>query len=253
MRVLLPSAETPDPSGTDPGAFSSAVDPYDAYRPPRRRWLRVNMVVSLDGAVTDLEGRSGGLAGAGDRWLFSTLRALADAVVVGAGTARAEGYGPHRPTLELRRRRTADGRTPTAPIVVVTGSARLDYGSRLFVEAEEPTVVLTCRNAAQEHREAAAAAGRLVVAGESEVDLREALRVLRERLGLETLLCEGGPHLNGSLLAAGLVDELCTTISPRLVPGPSPRYIEGLVGARQLRLDGVLEHDGELFLRHHLV
>jgi len=244
MDVLLPAPE--------PARSGAPIDPYDCYRPPVARWLRINMVVSLDGAVNDERGRSGGLGGAGDRAVFFVLRALADAIVVGAGTARVERYGPHRPSGELRRRRVAEGRSGAAPLVVVTGSARLDYDSPLFTQAEQPTVVLTCAATPEERRAAAAAAGRLLVAGTDSVDLAEGLRALREDLGLHSLLCEGGPHLNGALLATGLVDELCTTLAPRLVPGPTPRFAEGLSGRHELLLTGVMEHEGELFLRHRL-
>lgn len=246
MRALLPVPDEPAITAPQASATHSA---YDLYHPPQRTWLRTNMVLSVDGAIVDPQGRSGGLGGPGDRAMFSALRALADAVVVGAGTVRAEGYGPHRPRAELRARRVADGRPESAPIVVVTRSARLDYASALFTRAEQPTVVLTCAGAAPDLHRAAADAGRLLVAGEDEVDLVAGLALLRD-LGLQGLLCEGGPQLNGSLIAAGLVDELCTTVAPLLAPGPSPRYLEGLEGITQLELTGVVEHDGELFLRH---
>ncbi|CAN5805965.1 pyrimidine reductase family protein [soil metagenome] len=241
MRQLLPRA-------------SDRVDPYDAYRPddPHAPFLRLNMVASADGAVTDRRGRSGGLGGDGDRVVFRALRALADAVLVGAGTVRAEKYGPHRPPEALAARRFADGRARPAAIVVVSQSLDVDIGAPLFTEAEVPTVVLTCAASDPDRRAAIERVGRLVVAGDARVDLAAGLTGLRERLGCAHVLCEGGPTLNAALLAAGLVDELCLTVAPQLMGGSGPRLAADLEPSRDLDLIAVCEQDGELLLRYRL-
>src|SRR5690554_3365426 len=115
MDLLWPAARTD-------------AEPYDFYRrpDPRTPWLRVNMISSLDGEITDSEGRAGGLAGPGDRAAFRAQRAQADAILVGAGTARTEGYGPHRLHPSVAARRRADGWTGPAAIVVVSLTLDLD-------------------------------------------------------------------------------------------------------------------------------
>ena len=226
------------------------VDPYAAYRPedPDAPLLRLTMVASLDGSVTDRDGRSGGLGGEADLEVFRTLRALADVVLVGAGTARAEGYGPHRVRADLGERRRADGRPAPAAIAVVSASLDLDPEAALFREAETPTVLVTSEAAAARGRLAAFRA-RVVLAGGEQVDLADALRQLREQHG-PSILCEGGPTLNRALLDAALVDELCLTLAPQVVgvAGP-PTVAPGGTSATPLALAAALEHGGELLLR----
>lgn len=229
------------------------VDPYDLVRPVDGTgpWLRVDFVASADGSVTDEEGRSGRLGGPGDREVFRALRAHADAILVGAGTARAEGYGPHRLTPELAARRAADGRPQPAAVVVVTRSLDLDLASPLFTEARTPTVVLTCAAAPVQRRERAAAAGRVLVAGQETVDLAEGLRLLRSELGAASVVCEGGPGLTQDLLDAGLVDELCLTLAPALV-GDGRRLLTRLQRRVELDLCRVATQDADLYLDYQV-
>lgn len=237
MRRLLP---TPD----DP------VDLYDEYRPPDRPWLRLNMIGAANGAATDDEGRTGGLAAEGDREVFRTLRALADAILVGAGTARIEGYGPHRLPERLARRRADDGRADPAPIVLVSRSLDFDYSSPLFTEAVTPTMVLTCEAAPEDGLRRAREAGLVVMAGDAAVDLGEGIRLLRDEHGLVVLLCEGGPALNSPLFRDDLVDELCLTVAPKLAGGRIRAIVDDMPGTRDLELAGLCEEDGELYLRY---
>jgi riboflavin-specific deaminase-like protein len=229
------------------------VDAYDAHRPARTSMLRLNMIASADGAATDERGRTGDLGGPGDLLMFRALRAHADAILVGATTVRTEGYGPHRLALPLAKRRVADGRDAPAAIVVVTATVDLDLDAPLFTQAVTPTVVLTCAAAPAGRREAAAAAGRLLVVGEDRVDLARALPMLRSELGAEQVLCEGGPNLNGQLLAEGLVDELCLTVAPALLGGGGPRIVQGLPTRVGLKLIAAFECDGELYLRYEVM
>lgn len=240
MRQLLPEAVDP-------------VDPWDVYRPADRGapLLRVNMVTSLDGSVVDAQGRSGGLGGSGDWEVFRTLRAQADAIVVGAGTARDEGYGPHRVPAHLRqRRRGLLGAEDPAPIVLVSRSLAVDPDSALFADAQVPTTVLTCAASDPERRRTLAAVGEVLVAGEEDVDLAAGLALVRERHG-PIVLAEGGPTLNARLLDAGLADALCVTVAPQLVGGQGPRLAGPVTGPLPLGLaSACADETGELFLSY---
>lgn len=191
-------------------------------------WLRANMVASLDGAAT-VGGRSGGLSGAADEQVFAMLRAHADVILVGAGTARAEHYGPVRPESEgLRWAFLRDGRTPSAPIAVVTRALDLDLDGPLLTGAppHARTIVITTESAPAARRRAAARTAEVIVAGEAHVDLKAAVDALTER-GYQRISCEGGPHLLGQIADSGLLDELCLTVSPLLAGPGAHRIVTG--------------------------
>jgi riboflavin biosynthesis pyrimidine reductase len=237
MRRLLP-----DPSELDEAGL------IDAYRVPDGRHLRVNFIASLDGAVT-VDGRSEGLGSPGDRRIFQVLRALADVVLVGHGTAAAEGYRAMTADSAVGRLRTSIGRPPTASIVVVSKRASLDPASGLVADAVSPTILITCGSADAGRREALAAAGvTVLVCGDDEVDLPVALGRLAE-LGHEHVLCEGGPTLFRDALTAGVVDELDLSIAPALVGG-AHHLLEGLPAVVRPELRQLLEEDGVLFTRY---
>ncbi|UOY02079.1 dihydrofolate reductase family protein [Blastococcus sp. PRF04-17] len=194
-------------------------------------------------------GRSEPLGSPGDKRIFDLLRALADGVLVGHGTAAAEGYGPITPETRVGRLRAALGRPPTAPIVVVSGRASLDPGGKLL-GGPSPTICVTCEAADPDRRAALADAGaEVLVCGDDDVDLPTTLDRLAER-GLEQLVCEGGPQLLHAALTAGVVDELDLSISPALVGGES-RLLEAALGTpARLDLRQLLEEDGMLFTRY---
>ena len=237
----------PPPVSTDP-------DVYDAYRPddPLGRFVRLNMVTSLDGHIVGSDGVSGTLGGDGDRQAFLAMRHLADGVVAGAATVRAEGYGPMTVREEWGARRRADGRDGPASIVIVTRSVDLDPDSPVFGEAVAPTIVLTTTDApAGKVSDVRSAGGVIVTAGEGDVDLEAGFDALRRDHGLNHLLVEGGPALNGQVLTAGLADEVCLTLAPALAGGDSEkRMVDGLPDRLDLKLAQVLEADGELLLTY---
>jgi len=221
----------------------------ELYAYPEPRWLRANMVASADGAGY-LDDRTEGLSSPADMRLFGVLRVLADVVLVGAGTARIEQYKParRRPALAALRA----GRPPAPPIALVSRKLDLDFASPLFTEAPEDarTIVITCASAPDGRRAAAAKVADVIVAGDRVADLTEALSALRAR-GLGRVLCEGGPHLLGEIAAAGLLDELCLTVSPMLAgPGPDRVTAGAPFPSRPMTLAGVLEDDGFLFCRY---
>jgi riboflavin biosynthesis pyrimidine reductase len=224
VRQLLPRFVDP----VDPMAVYADL-PVAAGRPG----VRLNMIASLDGA-TAVAGVAGGLGGKADQALFALLRRMADVVLVAAGTVRAERYGPS-----------------TVPVAVVTRSCRLDWDSRFFTEQIARPLVVTVATAPAEARARAAEVANVVVAGEHDVDLVEAVEALGAR-GFRAVLSEGGPILNAQLAAAGLLDELCLTLSPLLVGGDAKRLLAGplLPGPPALRLVSACEEDGFLFLRY---
>lgn len=172
-----------------------------AYPEVDRPWVRTNFVSTVDGAAYDVTGVTGTLGGDIDSEVFQLLRRLADVVVVGAGTARIEGYRP------------AD-----VPIAVV--SLSLDIPEPLRVPGQ---VVLTTTDAPPDRRAALRDAGVEVVAhGEVEIDWSAVLADLDAR-GWRKVLCEGGPTLHGELLRRDLVDEVCLTIAPVVGSGDAPR------------------------------
>jgi riboflavin biosynthesis pyrimidine reductase len=238
MRRLLP----------EPGPLNDA-GLVDAYRLPPGRSMRVNFVVSLDGAVT-VDGLSKGLGSPGDLRIFRVLRALADVVLVGHGTAAAEGYRPIAADSPVGRLRASIGRPPTAPIAVVSRRASLEPDSALVTGAASPTILITSASADPSRRAALADAGvTVLVCGEDDVDLPLALDRLAE-LGHEQVLCEGGPQLLRAALSAGVVDELDLSLVPALVGGERRLLGDALPDVVRLELRQLLEEDGVLFGRY---
>lgn len=212
--------------------------------------LRVNFVQSIDGAATR-HGRSGGLSDAADRRRFELLRRVSDAVIVGAGTIRIEGYGPLRVSAASARWRVAQGMSEHPVLAVVSRALGLDPASRLFSEAPvRPVIITNAARSAADDRARFESVADLIAVGDDAVDLPAALSALRAR-GLHRLLCEGGPSLFASLLAADAVDELCVTISPQLDAGDAMRIAHGAaMSAREMRLAEVLRSGSALLLRY---
>ena len=204
--------------------------------------MLLNMVASIDGAAT-VEGLSAGLSGTADKAMFAALRAQADVILVGAGTANAERY--RRP------------RTSRARIAVVSGSLSVDADLPLFAaSAEAAALPLIVTAGGADGAGAARFDGRaeLLRAGDERVDLRAALEELCSR-GVGVVLCEGGPTLNGSLLAADLVDEINLTHAPLAVGSAAPRIAAASAaslaqaGPHEFELEHVIADDDVLFVR----
>lgn len=226
VRRLLPEpAATSALSEAFAFPGDAVVGPDAGSSPDCGVWVRAVFVSSVDGAAT-VSGRAGGLGNEIDRQLFALNRALADVIVVGAETARVEGYGPAEDDPQWRALR--EGRTATAPMAVISRSLDLDFTSPLFASAPDDarTMIVTCAEAPAPARTRASEVAEVVVAGEDRVDMVRAVAALREK-GLSRIVCEGGPTLFADLLAAGQVDELCLTRSPLLVGGSGPRIVGG--------------------------
>jgi riboflavin biosynthesis pyrimidine reductase len=244
MRQLLPTAaDTVDLHH----AYAYPPDVDDGPGATGRQWVRANMVTSLDGSAVK-DGRSGGLGGPADKAVFDVLRSLCDAVVVGAGTARTEGYkAPRAKDVDADRRRE-HGQRPAPVLVLVSRGLDLDPSSALFTGAER-TVVVTSGSADRTARDRLSEAADVVVAGDDDVDISAALDALADR-GLRRVLGEGGPSLLADVAEAGRLDELCVTIAPRLVGGDGPRILHGASVDLAVRPALLLEQDGLLLARY---
>ena len=200
-----------------------------AYAPLRLPWLRLNFVATVDGAAQGSDGKSKSINNEADNRVFHALRELADVVIVGAGTVRAEGYRPN-----------------PKPLVVVTRSGELP--PTLLEGDTSRLYVATGARAPGLERARSLLGDRVLVLGDDVPDLT-ALRRTLEEAGFSDLLCEGGPHLATDLLAAGLVDELCSTVVPSLVSGSGLRIAAGAEVDVPLRLHSLHEADSTLLAR----
>lgn len=234
------------------------IDTDDAYRAIRlpvgeRPWVMVNMIGSADGAI-EVGGVSGPLGSPGDKDVFSTLRMIPDVILVGAGTAIAEDYGPTSTSVSTRSRRLANGAWATSRIAVVSNSLSFDLDSRLFSSDGVRPLVITSQHPDADRLAAVAERADVLIAGAERVDLATGLAQLAE-LGARVVLCEGGPSLNAQLFADGLVDELCMTHAPVVVGGDSRRILHGppVPDTAALELAHVLTEDHYLFLRYLIV
>lgn len=239
MRRLLP-LPTVDDLDLD------ALAAHYAY-PPTGVTVRANMVSSVDGAIS-LEGQSKPISGDADWYLFGLQRALADVIVVGAGTARAEGYGPGRARPEFGHLRDHAGQPEAPTLALVTRTGNVDPEGDYLGGVVRPVVITSAAGRAA--LGAVAERADVIVSGESDVDLGDALDQLAEQ-GHRRVLSEGGPHLLGSLLDADRIDELVSSLSPALVGGDASRMVAGAsAGLRRLDLVGLLESDGALFMHY---
>jgi riboflavin-specific deaminase-like protein len=212
--------------------------------PPDRPYLGINMVSSLDGKAT-LDWRTKGLSTEIDRRLFHHLRTQADAVMVGAGTAREERYGRVTKNGELSAKRVAEGRAAEAVAVVVSGRLDLPRDLPLLNEPEQAVLIATGSEAELP------GLGVQVEYARVGDDLPRLMADLHER-GVRSVLCEGGPTLNSFLFAAGIVDELFLTLNPKLLGGAAALTIVAgreLVEPVELDLVSVAEAEGELYTR----
>jgi riboflavin-specific deaminase-like protein len=234
----------PERRPTSPEEMATGLRLAD-LAPPGRPYLGLNMVSSLDGKAT-IEWRTKGLSTELDRRLFHHLRTQADAVMVGAGTLRAERYGRMTKSAELREKRVAEG-LAADPLAVIV-SARLDLPADLpiLTEPEQRVVIATGSDASLP------GLGEQVEYVRVGDDLPRLIAYLEETHGIRSVLCEGGPTLNSYLFAASLVDELFLTLNPKVAGGAAALTIVAgreLVEPAELELVSVAEGDGDLFTR----
>jgi riboflavin-specific deaminase-like protein len=225
----------------------------ELYRYPAledRAWLRSNFVTSLDGAISGADGRAGSLNTESDHHVFALHRALADAVVVGAGTARQEGYRAVDLASWQRELRAQEGLAPFPTLVIISASAEIDPEVGSAADGDGgPVMIITTPGKPADQLQALRAAGVAVVVSETgALDLATVIDQLAGA-GLARVLCEGGPTLHGRLLAAGLVDEMSLTLAPVVVGGQSTRTTGGVaMGSANFALRfALIADDGTLF------
>jgi riboflavin-specific deaminase-like protein len=220
--------------------------------PDDRPYLVLNMISTADGKAT-IEGRTRALGSEADRALFHHLRTQADAVMVGAATLRIERYGRMVRLAELREKREREGLAPDPLAVVVSGRLLLPADIPLLADPDSHVVVVTAADG--EIEGSAAEIDYLRAPAGEPLELAPHLRTLRSDHDVRSILCEGGPTLNWTLLHEGLVDELFLTVAPKLAGGRDvPTIVTGdpLGQPLDLELVSLLEGDGELFLRYRL-
>jgi len=243
LRRLLPSSGelTPDEA--------AAELHFAAWAPDGRPFVAVNMVATVDGRAS-VDGRTAPISSVADRQVFHALRTRVDAVMVGAGTLRTERYGRLVRDPQRRRQRVAAGLAADPLAIVVSGRLDLSPDIPLLASPESTVVIVTASDASLE-----GCAARIEYLRSSPVDLAAALAAVRADHGIRSILCEGGPSLNASLLAAGLIDELFLTTVPKLAGGAGALTIVGAAGIEEpvrARLEWLLECDGELFSRYRV-
>ena len=211
-----------------------------------RPWVLVNFVTSIDGATT-VKGKSSALGDDDDLAMFKAIRSLPDVILVGARTVRAEDYQPVVLDEERRAVRRERGQADDPILAIVSGSLGIDPEARVFGDPEHKPLILTSTTADP---------GRLVNIGDmAEIAFLIELtpeKILDQLGAASVVLLEGGPTLTGQFVAAGLVDEMCLTVSPLLVGGESKRVAVGAEAGPPLgmRLDRAHLGERSLFLRY---
>lgn len=244
LRQLLP-----EPGIVTSEQAASGLDLADKA-PPERPYLVLNMVSTVDGRVT-IDGRSGAVSSGADRELFLDLRTQPDAVMAGAGTVRTERYGRLVRAPGRRERREREGRSADPLAVIVSGRLFLDAEIPLLQDPDSHVVIIT----ADRDREIDGVCARVdYLRRDLGAGLRAALEQLQRDYGVRSVLCEGGPRLNATLLREGLVDELFLSIAPKVAAKPGPTMVGagGPEDPASLELMSLFEAEDMLFTRYRI-
>lgn len=223
-----------------------------------RPFVYINMAMTADGKITSAGREYPRFTSDLDRRTMDRLRAEADAVVVGAGTLRADDPPLHVRDAEMRAYRDSLGK-PAPPLrVVVTASGSIERSRRFFSDEEGgQRIVATVEGLDAARLAELKARAEVWQLGREEVDLALLLDRLGGR-GVRRLLLEGGGDLNWRFVRGGLVDELYLTIAPVLLGGrEAPTLLEGcgfpMKEQRRLRLLELRREGDEIYCRYELV
>ncbi len=216
-----------------------------------RPYIYMNFALTLDGHST-IDGVSRPIGSDRDTELLVGLRTRAEAVMIGAGTMRAEKYGRVIADPAKRERREELGLAPDPLMVIVSGSLELPWDASLFTEGVGRIVIFTASG--DDVPDTATQVD--VVRHEGRVDLREAAAHLRVNENVRALLCEGGATLHAELLKAACVDEIFVAHAPKLAGGRGPGLADGLdPHVRRLEIAWLVSEPetGELFARYRVL
>lgn len=261
-----------EPGAGLPEPWQSVIGPWDIPDRVDRPYVFINFMISRDGRVTFNEPDNFSpvpiaLGKSHDPWMMGVLRARADAVMVGDGTLKANADHVWRADYVLPHAadafsdlRAAEGLPDTVPLVVLSFDAELPTDAVQFTAPESHTIlIVTDKVAEKAHAFASQVAARVDVRvhGHDDVDLVGMMRMLRSEYGIRRLLCEGGPRVYASLLAANLVDDEFLTLSPMVLGAATervrPSLVEGIAfspgNAPVSRLLSVARSGDFLFLR----
>jgi riboflavin-specific deaminase-like protein len=240
VRRLLP-----DPADTSPADQLQDLK-LTELAPADRPWVVLNFAHTVDGRAS-IEGRSGKIGDEVDTEMLQRLRTQVDAVMIGAGTMRAERYGRMVADPDFRAYRERAGLAEDPLGVIVSNRLELPWDAGLFTDGGGEVVVFT----ASEEEPPETATPVTVVRHPDGVELDRGLEWLLTEREVKSILCEGGPTLHGRLREGGLADELFLTIAPKIAGGEGPRVLEGaLPDIDRVELAWLLESEGELFARY---
>ncbi|HVV75777.1 MAG TPA: pyrimidine reductase family protein [Mycobacteriales bacterium] len=230
-------------------ALPESFEELDDYYGEQPVGVRANMITALDGAAA-FAGRTKAITDSADQTLLVYLRSCSDVILAGSATVAAEQYGPVRLRDELRSRRTAAGRSEVPRLAVVTARGALSRELRIFSDDTQRPLIVTVGRTATGQPELAEL-GDVVVAGDDVIEPAAMLQALRD-IGLERVLCEGGPYLLSTLIDAGLVDDMCLTVTPYLAGSQptTPQPTSALLAPTRLSLRHVLQRNDLLYLRY---
>ena len=226
----------------------SPVDIAAAYAWPEGSWTRAMMITTLDGAIAGTDGLSGSISSSTDRLIFAEVRRLADAILVGAGTIRAERYNPMKARPEYQEDRAAAGLQTAPVVVIVSRGLDLPWQDPLFHESAQQPIVITGAHESSSN-ELKRAQAHADVQQIPDLDARTIIGAMHVR-GLSRIVCEGGPTLLTQMAAADLIDEYDITLAP-ILAGNGHGIIDGPLGEiKRLHLLQTITDDGFVFTKY---
>lgn len=250
-----------------PDISSRASSPPHASKLPTRRTLDfrpetldrpfvlVNMAMTADGKIATANRAVISFGSRRDHDHLLELRATADAVMSGARTVDSAKINMGPGGEKYQRQRLKRGRAEFNLRVIVSGSGSIDPCAEVFQHQFSPIIILTtARMSAVSRRRLQNLGAEIKICGPKEINFRTALRWLKNKWGVERLLCEGGGDLNDALFRAGLVDELHLTVCPKIFGGcDAPTIADGaglekLAAARPFQLKSTRRAGNEIFL-----